>query len=144
MSVTFVLPFWGSKPARQPVELEISFGPPPRDVLLPQKQGASKRTYVQVKIKPRGWPPDVAAFHCAIHWDGGHCWVENLGGKEQSLFVIGKHRSNRTVLVTGDILVVAATGIVVAENDACAADLLSDLPAAKREPPEPGAGMYFH
>ncbi len=59
---TFLLPFWGAKPARQPVEIDISFGPPPRDVLLPQKQGASKRTHVQVKIKPRGWPPDVAAF----------------------------------------------------------------------------------
>ena len=59
---TFLLPFWGAKPAQQPVELDISFGPPPRDILLPQKQGASKRTYVQVKIKPRGWPPNGAAF----------------------------------------------------------------------------------
>ena len=59
---TFLLPFWGAKPERQPVELDITFGPPPKDVLLPQKQGASERTYFQVKIKPRGWPPDVATF----------------------------------------------------------------------------------
>lgn len=59
---TFLLPFWGSKHARQPVELDIKFGPPPRDVLLPQKQGASERTYFQVTIKPRGWPPDVTTF----------------------------------------------------------------------------------
>ncbi len=59
---TLFLPFWGTKPEQQPVELEITFGPPPKDVLLPQKQGASERTYFQVKIKPRGWPPDVATF----------------------------------------------------------------------------------
>lgn len=59
---TFLLPFWGSKPARQPVELDITFGPPPKDVMVVKKQGASERTYFQVKIKPRGWPPDVAAF----------------------------------------------------------------------------------
>lgn len=59
---TFLLPFWGAKPARQPVELNIKFGPPPRDVLLPQKQGASERTYFQVTIKPRGWPQDAATF----------------------------------------------------------------------------------
>ena len=41
---TFLLPFWGAKQARQPVELDITFGPPPKDVLLPQKQRASEPT----------------------------------------------------------------------------------------------------
>lgn len=59
---TFLLPFWGRKQARQPVELDISFGKPPKDVLLPMKQGASERTYFRVKIKPRNWPPDVTTF----------------------------------------------------------------------------------
>lgn len=59
---TFLLPFWGKSPTRQPVELDITFGPPPKNVLLPKKQGASERTYFQVKIKPSGWPPDVTTF----------------------------------------------------------------------------------
>lgn len=59
---TFLLPFWGAKPARQPVELDITFGPPLKSVLVPQRQGATDRTYFQVKITPRGWPPDVATF----------------------------------------------------------------------------------
>ncbi len=59
---TFLLPFWGEKPGRQPVGLDVTFGPPPKDVLLPKKQGTSERTYFPVKIKPRGWPPDVATF----------------------------------------------------------------------------------
>ncbi|TXT27941.1 MAG: diguanylate cyclase and metal dependent phosphohydrolase [Planctomycetota bacterium] len=59
---TLFLPFWGKDDRQQPVEVEITFGPPPKDVLVPKKQGASERTYFQVKIKPRGWPPDVATF----------------------------------------------------------------------------------
>lgn len=59
---TFLLPFWGRKPSRQPVELDITFGPPPKEALLTKKQGASERTYFQVQITPRGWPPDVATF----------------------------------------------------------------------------------
>lgn len=59
---TFLLPFWGAKQARQPVELDITFGLPPKDMAFTKKQGASERTYFQVKIKPRGWPADVATF----------------------------------------------------------------------------------
>jgi diguanylate cyclase (GGDEF)-like protein/PAS domain S-box-containing protein len=59
---TLFLPFWGKEDKLKPIELDITYGPPPKDVLLPKKQGASERTYFQVKIKPRGWPPDVATF----------------------------------------------------------------------------------
>ena len=59
---TLFLPFWGNDDQQQPIELDITFGPPPKDVLLPKRQGATERTYFQVKIKPRGWPQDVATF----------------------------------------------------------------------------------
>lgn len=59
---TLFLPFWGRQEKLQPIELDITFGPPPKDLLVPKRQGASERTYVQVKIKPRGWPQDVATF----------------------------------------------------------------------------------
>ncbi len=59
---TFLLPIWGSQEKHQSVELEIKFGPPPAEVVLPQRQGVIERTYFQVQIKPRGWPPDVATF----------------------------------------------------------------------------------
>ncbi len=62
MGATFLLPFWGSQDKRQPIELEITFGPPPNDVIQPSRQTVSERTYFQVKIKPRGWPPDVTTF----------------------------------------------------------------------------------
>ncbi|MBC7815989.1 MAG: hypothetical protein IAG10_03715, partial [Planctomycetaceae bacterium] len=62
MGATFFLPFWGPNDKQQPVELEITYGPPPKDCILPNRQGAAERTYFQVKIKPRGWPPDVATF----------------------------------------------------------------------------------
>ena len=59
---TFLLPIWGSNERHQSVELEIKFGPPPADVVLPTRQGVIERTYFQVQVKPRGWPPDVATF----------------------------------------------------------------------------------
>ena len=59
---TFLLPFWGAKQTQQPVELDITFGPPPNGVSAPQRKGAIERTQFQVKISPRGWPPDAAAF----------------------------------------------------------------------------------
>ena len=59
---TSFLPIWGSQEKHQSVELEIKFGPPPADVALPTRQGVIERTYFQVQIKPRGWPPDVATF----------------------------------------------------------------------------------
>ena len=62
MGDTFLLPFWGASEKRQPVEVEIKFGPPPKDVLLPNRQGATERTYFQVRITPRRWPPDVTTF----------------------------------------------------------------------------------
>ena len=62
IGATLFLPFWGTDDKQQPIELDITFGPPPKDVLLPKRQGATERTYFQVKIKPRGWPQDVATF----------------------------------------------------------------------------------
>ena len=59
---TFLLPFWGAKQARQPVELDITFGLPPKGGSVPQRKGATERTHFQVKITPRGWPPDAATF----------------------------------------------------------------------------------
>ena len=57
-----LLPFWGSKHQRQPIELRITFGPPPKSVLQPAKQGVSERTYFEVLITPRGWAPDIETF----------------------------------------------------------------------------------
>ena len=59
---TFLLPIWGSNEKHQPVDVEIKFGPPPADVTLPSRQGVIERTYFQVQIKPRGWPPDITTF----------------------------------------------------------------------------------
>ncbi len=59
---TFLLPFWGARQQQQPVELRITFGPPPKHILLPSKQEIAKRTYFEVSITPRGWAPDVATF----------------------------------------------------------------------------------
>lgn len=62
VGATFLLPFWGTHEKRQPVELEIKFGSPPKDAVVPNRQGATERTYFQVKITPRGWPPNLATF----------------------------------------------------------------------------------
>ncbi len=62
IGATLFLPFWGKDDKQQPIELDITFGTPPKDVLVPKRQGASERTYFQVKIKPRGWPQDVTTF----------------------------------------------------------------------------------
>ena len=59
---TLLLPFWGSSPKRQPVELQIKFGPPPKHVQQTIKQGASERTYFEITITPRGWAHDVPTF----------------------------------------------------------------------------------
>ncbi len=59
---TLLLPFWGASQKRQPVEMDITFGPPPRIAGQPIKMGASERTFFQVKMTPRGWPPDIQTF----------------------------------------------------------------------------------
>lgn len=59
---TFLLPFWGASQKRQPVELVITFGPPPKHVKVPIKRGASERTYFDIRITPRGWAPDIPTF----------------------------------------------------------------------------------
>jgi diguanylate cyclase (GGDEF)-like protein/PAS domain S-box-containing protein len=59
---TFLLPIWGSQERHQPVDLEIKFGPPPKDLQAPLRQVVVERTYFQIQIKPRGWPPNVATF----------------------------------------------------------------------------------
>lgn len=59
---TLFLPIWGAKQAHQPVTIDIKFGPPPKDVYVPKRNGASERTYFRVKLTPRGWAPDVATF----------------------------------------------------------------------------------
>ncbi len=59
---SWLLPFWGAREKRQPVELRISFGPPPQNLQYTTKQGATERTLFQVTIVPRGWPPDAQTF----------------------------------------------------------------------------------
>ncbi len=59
---TLLLPFWGSSPKRQPVEMQINFGPPPKHIQQTIKQGVSERTYFEITITPRGWAKDVQTF----------------------------------------------------------------------------------
>ncbi len=59
---TLLLPFWGASLKRQPVELQIKFGPPPKLVQQTIKQGVSERTYFEITITPRGWARDVQTF----------------------------------------------------------------------------------
>jgi diguanylate cyclase (GGDEF)-like protein len=62
LGATFLLPFWGRKSHRQPVRMEITYGPPSQEQQKTVRRGASERTCFQVKIVPVGWPPDVATF----------------------------------------------------------------------------------
>jgi diguanylate cyclase (GGDEF)-like protein/putative nucleotidyltransferase with HDIG domain len=62
LGTTFLLPFWGRKTHRQPVRMEITYGPPPKELEPNARRGASERSCFQVKILPTGWPPDAATF----------------------------------------------------------------------------------
>jgi hypothetical protein len=57
-----LLPFWGSSIKRQPIEMHIKFGPPPKHVQKTIKQSVSERTYFEITITPRGWARDVQTF----------------------------------------------------------------------------------
>lgn len=59
---TLLLPFWGASPKRQPVEMDITFGPTPKTSGQGAKPSVSDRTQFQVKITPRGWPTDIPTF----------------------------------------------------------------------------------
>ena len=59
---TLLLPFWGSSPLRQPVNVQIKFGPPPKHSQQAVRQGATDRTYFEILITPRGWARDVSTF----------------------------------------------------------------------------------
>ncbi len=63
MGSTF-LPFWGTNEKHQPIEIQITFGPPPKTASANRntKQAVSPRTFLQVRIVPRGWPSDVTSF----------------------------------------------------------------------------------
>jgi len=52
-----LLPFWGTNPARQPVELEMEFAPMPR-----MPRAVSSRVCVTVWIRPLGWIRDPLVF----------------------------------------------------------------------------------
>jgi len=57
VGVKGLLPFWGTNPDRQPVELEMEFAPVPR-----MPRAVSSRVCVTVWIRPLGWIRDPVVF----------------------------------------------------------------------------------